>query len=51
MTTELFFKWITFGFTIVLIGVFLKDADKVNTILTGFSTSYSNILGTLEKAG
>jgi hypothetical protein len=46
-----FWKLLSFGFLIVLIGVILKDADKANTIITGFSGAYTNTLTTLEKAG
>lgn len=46
-----FMKWLSLGFIIVLVGVLLKNAGAVNTIMTGFGSSYSGILTTLEKAG
>jgi hypothetical protein len=46
-----FFKWLSLGFLIVLVGVVLKDAQGANTIMTGFGSSYSGILKTLEGAG
>jgi hypothetical protein len=46
-----FWKLLSFGFLIVMVGVILKDANSANTILTGFSNAYTSTLGTLEKAG
>lgn len=46
-----FFKFLSLGFIVVLIGVILKDASGANTIMTGFGTSYSGVLKTLEGAG
>jgi hypothetical protein len=46
-----FFKLLSLGFIIVLIGVILKDSSGANTIMQGFGTSYSGVLKTLEGAG
>jgi len=46
-----FWKWMSLGFMIVLVGVLLKDSSAVTTIMQGFASSYSSVLGTLEKAG
>ena len=51
MVVTEFLKWMSLGFVIVLVGLLLKDSSAVNTIMSGFSTSYSGILSTLEKAG
>jgi hypothetical protein len=51
MVAQEFFKWISLGFIVVLVGVILKDAQGANTIMTGFGNSYSGILKTLEGAG
>ncbi len=39
------------GFFIVLVGLFLKDANSANTLLGGFANAYTSTLSTLEKAG
>ena len=51
MVVTEFFKWMSLGFVIVLVGILLKDSSAVNTIMTGFATSYGGILSSLEKAG
>jgi hypothetical protein len=51
MVVTEFFKWMSLGFIIVLVGLLLKDSSSVNTIMSGFASSYGSILGSLEKAG
>lgn len=51
MATADFFKLLTLGFTIVLIGVLVKNAGNVNTIMSGFASSYGSVLGQLQKSG
>ena len=45
------FGFMGLGVMVVLVGVLLKDAGSVNTIMSGFSQSYGSILGQLQKSG